>query len=231
MSDKGYKGKKGVDGDDYKPLQFYKDRSTPDVDNGFDTFSEGDEHFFTYHIDGEIVLISEGYASKKGRNNGVASVDKNRLIEARYKRKIYESDKHFFNLVAGNHQKIASSARFTSAAGMEVAIGRLMGNSSVPLAAASIVGAAVTAPIAAAPLTAAAPQAEYQAPASLEEEKERSGVTGLWFLLPILLALLVWYLFSQSSSKSADVAQIAPVVDVPVATVNVPSLFSTQQET
>lgn len=215
MSDKNYKGKKGVDGDDYKPLKFYQDHSSG-VQDGFDKFSEGDEHYFTYNIDGEVVLISEGYASEKGRDNGIASVDKNRLIEARYKRDVYQSDKHFFNLVAGNHQEIATSAWFTSAAGMEAAIARLMGSNTTPLAAASIVGGAVaaaaTSSVAAEPVSAPAPQAAYAAPSTEpeEEEEEGCGCTWLWFLLPVLLAALVWYLFSQCCSKPAEVAQVAP---------------------
>jgi len=210
MSDKDYKGNKGVGGDDYRPLQFYKDR-TSGVENGFGKFSEDGEHFFAYLIDGEVVLISEDYTSEKGRDNGIASVDKNRLIEARYKRDVYKSDNYFFNLVAGNHQEIATSAWFTSAAAMEAAIGRLMGNSSAPLAAASIVGA-VTA--AAAPIVAAAPQAARLSSEPAADEDEGGGHTWLWFLLPILLAALVWYLFSQCCSKPADVAPLAPAAAV-----------------
>jgi len=221
MSDKDYKGKKGVDGDDYKPLKFYQEHSS-NVGDGFDKFSDGGEHYFTYSIDGEVILISEGYASEKGRDNGIASVDKNRLIEARYKRDVYQADKHFFNLVAGNHQEIATSAWFTSAAGMEAAIARLMGNSTAPLAAASIVGGAVAAAssVAAepAPVSApkpSAPQTAYSAPsAEPEKEEEGCGCKWLWFLLPLLLAALVWYLFSQCCSKPADVAQAAPAAAV-----------------
>ncbi|MGH1486467.1 MAG: OmpA family protein [Cellvibrionaceae bacterium] len=212
MSDKDYKGKKGADGDDYKPLKFYQKRIAG-TENGFDTFSEGGEHYFTYNIDGEVILISEGYASEKGRDNGVASVDKNRLIDKRYRRDtLEESGKHFFNLVAGNHQEIATSAWFDSDVAMEAAIARLMGISSAPLA--SVMSA--VAPVAAAKIVDDIPPKQEKK----EEEDEGCGCAWLWWLLPLLLALLVWYLFSQCCQKPSEivpaVVPAAPEVVKPV---------------
>ena len=97
---------KGGGGDDnYKPLAFYVSRITG-VPNGFDSFSEGDEHFFTFNLGGEIYLLSEGYSSNNGRDNGITSVTNNMSIDARYVRMVHPNGKHYFNLRAGNNQNI-----------------------------------------------------------------------------------------------------------------------------
>lgn len=277
MSDKDYKGKQGADGDDYKPLKFYQDKASSQISDGFDTFSEGNEHYFSYKVDGQIVLISESYASEKGRDNGVASVEKNRLVEGRYKRSSQDSGKHYFDLVAGNHQEIATSAWFASATAMEAAIARLMGNSSEALTAADIVGGAVAAVVGYQPIfrnrapayqpvyrnltsppvaPTAPPEPVYpkvsvsaadikaipvapsmsgsasgvkgyqpvfrsmtggaEVASAVESEEKGCGCTWLWVLLPILLALLVWYLFSQCCGKpAADQAAVAPALEAP----------------
>lgn len=229
MSDKDYLGKKG--GDNYKPLKFYQDRISG-VANGFDLFSEGDSHYFTYNVDGEAILISETYTSVKGRDNGVNSVDKNRLLEARYKKDSLSSGKYFFNLQAGNHQEIATSAWFDDEGAMLAAIDRLMSATETPAmpvvdtpeplaatpeAATTIEAAAdLSADNTEAPTPEPVEPAEIKAtrPATPEaprfippvEEKKRKG---LWWLLPIILFLLVWYLLSSycchdNESKSAD---------------------------
>jgi outer membrane protein OmpA-like peptidoglycan-associated protein/uncharacterized protein YegP (UPF0339 family) len=193
MSDKDYKGKKGVDGDDYKPLKFYQERISG-VENGFETFSEGNEHYFTYNIDGEVILISEGYTSEKGRDNGVASVDKNRLIDKRYRRDSLESGKYFFNLLAGNHQEIATSAWFDSEAAMESAVSRLMGVSVAPLA-------AVDEKVPSAAQSNLLDSEKQNTNSEEEQQKEGCACAWMWWLLPILVALVVWYLFAQCCQK------------------------------
>jgi outer membrane protein OmpA-like peptidoglycan-associated protein/uncharacterized protein YegP (UPF0339 family) len=220
MSDKDYKGKKGIDGDDYKPLQFYKDR-IPNNGDGFAKFTDEGEHYFTYNVDGEIILISEGYTSEKGRDNGIASVDKNRVIEKRYKKDSLDSGRYFFNLIAGNHQEIGTSAWFTSEAAMDAAIARMMGASTAPLDASSIVGnLAAAAPLAAASIPSSPEPAGMRARPAIEDDGEDGsggGLGWLWWLLPILLALLVWYLLSRCCEKpDADVAVAsAPAVVEP----------------
>lgn len=224
MTDKDYKGKRGADGDDYKPLKFYQDRITG-VENGFDHFSEGDEHFFTYNLDGQVVLISESYTSEKGRDNGIKSVDKNRVLDERYQRDSIDDGRHFFNLIAGNYQEIATSAWFTSEAAMAAAIDRIQEKTTAPLALGSIFGAAAAE---SAPTMAATPQPtlEPKPAASVEEEEKGCNCGWLWWLLPLLLLLLAWYLFSQCCNRpepaaavpaaSTEVAQpVAPVVTSP----------------
>ena len=97
-------------GDDYRPLAFYQERISG-VEHGFDHFADSDkeEYYFTYNVNGEIVLISEGYNSEKGRDNGIKSVSQNMSKPDRYKFFVHDNGKHFFSLFAGNHQEIATS--------------------------------------------------------------------------------------------------------------------------
>jgi len=100
---------------DYKPLKFYQARNGG-VKEGFSGFSEGDAHYFTYSDKGKIVLISESYTSKAGRDNGIASVGKNKPIKERYAHRKHKNGKHYFDLKAGNSQEIATSIWYGSAA-------------------------------------------------------------------------------------------------------------------
>ncbi len=110
-----------IKNDDYEPLYFYEERSFG-VSNGFDTFPDDGKFYFTYSIDGKIVLISEGYDSAASRDNGVASVEKNLPIAARFKALTNEAGKFYFSLRAGNHKEIAISRPYSTAAERDAVI-------------------------------------------------------------------------------------------------------------
>ena len=107
--------------DNYKPLNFYETRITG-VDNGFDSFSEGNEHYFTYNLGGNVYLISEGYSSTAARDNGIQSVTTNMSNEARYQRQQDPKGHFFFNLRAGNNKEIATSRWFNTQGAMDSGI-------------------------------------------------------------------------------------------------------------
>ena len=65
---------------------------------------------------GEIILSSEGYASKSSCSNGIESVRKNSVIPERFEAKETSSGKHRFNLKAGNGQVIGTSQNYTTSA-------------------------------------------------------------------------------------------------------------------
>lgn len=102
--------------ENYHPLAFYKQNSGGGVRDGFDSFSKGDAHYFTYNQKGKIVLISESYTSKAGRDNGIASVKKNLPLKTRYQHHVHKNGKHYFDLNAANGQEIATSIWYGSAA-------------------------------------------------------------------------------------------------------------------
>jgi len=124
--------------DDYKKLGFYESK-TNNISNSFGKFSEGDEHYFCYNLDkGYAVLISEGYSSEGGRDNGIASVQKNMTNPDRYARKTNDAGKHYFSLRAGNNQEIAISRYFDSEREMNGVIGKLTGQGGVIAAAGAV---------------------------------------------------------------------------------------------
>ena len=63
---------------------------------------------------GEIVLTSEGYASKPSCMNGVKSVVKNAADVKRFEPKVAKNGKFHFNLKASNGQVIGSSEMYDS---------------------------------------------------------------------------------------------------------------------
>ena len=63
---------------------------------------------------GEIVLTSEGYASKPSCMNGVKSVMKNAADVKRFESKAAKNGKFHFNLKASNGQVIGSSEMYDS---------------------------------------------------------------------------------------------------------------------
>lgn len=68
---------------------------------------------------GENILGSEGYKQKASAENGIASVRKNAVDDARYERKETAAGKFMFNLKASNGQVIGSSQSYTSASGRD----------------------------------------------------------------------------------------------------------------
>jgi len=63
---------------------------------------------------GEIILTSEGYASKPSCMNGVKSVMKNAGEVKRFESKVAKNGKFHFNLKATNGQVIGSSEMYDS---------------------------------------------------------------------------------------------------------------------
>jgi outer membrane protein OmpA-like peptidoglycan-associated protein/uncharacterized protein YegP (UPF0339 family) len=89
-----YRGHKGV-GTEYSGLVKFTHR------NG--------QHYFAWYDDnGDVLMRSEGYPTTAARDNGMASVAKNREVEERY---TIEKVRNFYFVVlkAGNHQEIARS--------------------------------------------------------------------------------------------------------------------------
>lgn len=68
---------------------------------------------------GEIILTSEGYASKPSCMNGVKSVMKNASEVKRFESKVAKNGKFHFNLKATNGQVIGSSEMYDSQSNCE----------------------------------------------------------------------------------------------------------------
>jgi len=101
--------------DTYLPCDSYTGHTDSPAEN-FRIFQnlENREYYFTMLSEtGKVALRSEGYATTAARNNGLASVQKNRELKDHYS--IIEGEGFFFLILkAGNHQEIARSCPFDS---------------------------------------------------------------------------------------------------------------------
>jgi len=87
------------------------------------TLQKNGEHMFNLKAsNGQVILTSEGYASKAGCLNGIESVKKNAPLDERYDRKESKNGKPFFTLLAGNKQIIGKSELYESVAAREKGI-------------------------------------------------------------------------------------------------------------
>jgi outer membrane protein OmpA-like peptidoglycan-associated protein/uncharacterized protein YegP (UPF0339 family) len=73
--------------------------------------ANGQYYFAWYDDDGNVLMRSEGYPTAAARDNGMASVHKNRDLEERYGVEP-KLNRYFTFLKAGNHQEIARSGAF-----------------------------------------------------------------------------------------------------------------------
>ncbi len=64
---------------------------------------------------GEPIMSSEGYTTKKAAMNGIAAVAKNCGHDARYEVREAKNGKKYFVLKAANHQEIGRSQMYASA--------------------------------------------------------------------------------------------------------------------
>lgn len=77
---------------------------------------------------GQVILQSQGYASRGGATNGIASVQKNCADDACFERKVAKDGQHFFNLKAANGQIIGSSEMYKKPASCENGVASVMKN-------------------------------------------------------------------------------------------------------
>lgn len=92
------------------------------------TRKNGEFQFNLKAGNGEVILTSEGYTTRTGCENGIASVKKNCGDDARYDRKTSSNGKHYFNLKASNGQVIGTSEMYESATSMENGIASVKKN-------------------------------------------------------------------------------------------------------
>ncbi len=87
----------------------------------FKIFTGKDKQFYFRLTarNGEPILASEGYTSKSGCENGIASVKKNAVKDEQYKRLTASNGEFYFNLVAGNGEVIGKSETYKTKQGRE----------------------------------------------------------------------------------------------------------------
>jgi len=112
--------------ENYKPLAFYKRNGS--MRKGFNSFEKNGAFYFHYVENGKIVLISESYTSKRGRDNGISSVMKNMGLKSAYEYRQHKNGKHYFDLNAKNGQEIATSRWYGSNGGARDGVAYLVGD-------------------------------------------------------------------------------------------------------
>lgn len=90
--------------------------------------SDGQFYFVLKAGNAEVILTSELYRAKASAENGIASVQTNCAIDARYERKTATNGKPFFNLRAANNQVIGTSQLYASEASRETGIASVKEN-------------------------------------------------------------------------------------------------------
>ncbi len=77
---------------------------------------------------GQVILSSQGYASKANCDKGIASVKTNSQDDARFERKVAKSGQPYFDLMATNGQVIGTSQMYSSESAMENGIASVKEN-------------------------------------------------------------------------------------------------------
>ena len=89
---------------------------------------DGDFQFNLLATNGQVILTSQGYASKASCLNGIESVKKNAQEEERFDKKVAKNGKPYFNLVAKNGQVVGASQMYASERTMLAGIASVMRN-------------------------------------------------------------------------------------------------------
>lgn len=89
---------------------------------------DGQYRFVLKAGNAETILTSELYKAKASAQNGIESVQKNSVEDARYERLEAKNGKPYFNLKAGNHQIIGTSQFYASEASRDKGIESVKNN-------------------------------------------------------------------------------------------------------
>ena len=92
------------------------------------TRKNGEFQFNLKATNGQVILTSQGYATKDTCLNGVESVKTNSKDEARFEKKVANDGSPYFNLIATNGQIIGSSQMYANEATRDNGIASVMSN-------------------------------------------------------------------------------------------------------
>ncbi|MEJ8568761.1 YegP family protein [Elongatibacter sediminis] len=78
---------------------------------------DGQDYFVLKASNGQVILQSEGYKTRKSCANGIESVRKNAGVESRFECRTAKNGKAYFVLKASNGQEIGRSQMYKSDSG------------------------------------------------------------------------------------------------------------------
>lgn len=90
--------------------------------------TNGDFQFNLNAGNGQVILASQGYSSRKACENGIESVKINSKDASKFDKLTSSNGKYYFNLKAGNGQIIGTSEMYESSASMEKGIASVQTN-------------------------------------------------------------------------------------------------------
>ena len=90
--------------------------------------TDGQFRFVLKAGNAETILTSELYTTKTSAGNGIASVQANSALDARYDKNEAKNGKFYFNLKAANHQIVGTSQMYQSASGRDNGIASVKTN-------------------------------------------------------------------------------------------------------
>lgn len=82
---------------------------------------------------GQVILTSQGYATKTSCESGIESVKTHSQDDSKYERNTAKDGRFYFNLKAGNGQVIGTSQMYESGSGMENGIASVKNNAPTAL--------------------------------------------------------------------------------------------------
>lgn len=80
---------------------------------------------------GQTILASEGYKTKRNCEDGIESVKRNAQDDTKFERKTAANDKPYFNLKATNGQIIGTSEMYETIASLDNGIASVKSNAPV----------------------------------------------------------------------------------------------------
>jgi len=87
----------------------------------------GEKFYFRLKAkNGQVILTSQGYASKASAKNGIESVRKHAASKENFEIKESSDGKPYFNLCSSNKQVVGSSQRYASDASMKKGMDSVM---------------------------------------------------------------------------------------------------------
>ena len=90
----------------------------------------GEDYFRLKASNGEVILSSEGYKSRKSCANGIESVQKNSQDESRFEVREAKDSRTYFVLKAGNGQEIGRSQMYKSSSACKNGMGSVARNAT-----------------------------------------------------------------------------------------------------
>jgi uncharacterized protein YegP (UPF0339 family) len=90
--------------------------------------TNGDYQFNLKADNGQIILSSQGYATRSSCENGIVSVKRHAQADSNFERKKSANGKHYFNLKAGNGEIIGTSEMYEGTSSMDNGISSVMKN-------------------------------------------------------------------------------------------------------